>query len=448
MLRRRFVFGIAVVAAAVAATLAVAAFVRGSDTDAKSRAASVTVDLRMPLQLMQGFGSSERVWDDPHMSNSPTTIVPRAAQDEILTALYRRLGLTRVRVVLDPGIQPKRGAAFDFSGKFGETQIAFIKQAKTFGLETFFPGPVYLEEWLTPADVGPYVDYAMGVLRYWRSQGLEPPLYAPLNEPRENGDFPAEWMHDVVVELGRRLQAEGFRTKLVVPDDVDPGAAYRRAEAVLRDREARKYVAAIAFHIYRGNENEWADLARLANRYRMPLWMTEYVETKGYATWPAALRWATTMSDLVTVGDVGAIDYLWGFFGDWNGPSGALINIEFDHGAYRGYSYTPVYWITGQYSRFVRPGYRRVSTTSSAALPISAFTGDKRVILVAINTHDQARTLRVSVVGGRTRGPASAVRTSKAENWKSLPPLRVRGGKFTGVLAPQSITTFIVQRAA
>jgi O-glycosyl hydrolase len=253
-------------------------------------------------------------------------------------------------------------------------------------------------------------------------------------------------MHDIVVQLGRRLDAEGFRTKLVIPDDENPVAAYRRAEAVLRDPEARTYVAAIAFHIYRGNEDDWAKLAELAGRYRVALWMTEYIDTEGHATWPAALRWATTMSNLITVGRVGAIDYLWGFFGDWNGPSGSLINIEFDHGVYRSFSYTPVYWLTGQYSRFVRPGYRHVTTTSSGSAPVSAFTSDGRVV-VAINTNDQAQTVRVSVAGGRVRGPTSAVRTSAGENWKSLPPVPVRGSAFTAVLAPQSVTTYVLRRA-
>ena len=210
------------------------------------------VDLRQKLQVMQGFGTSERVWTDAHLSDqAPKSVVPPSAQAAILTALYKQLGLTRVRVVLDPGLQPSRGGPFNFSGKHGVDHLAFVRQAETYGLKTFFPGPVYLENWMTPSDVSGYVNYAMTILRYWRSNGLEPPYYAPLNEPQIARNFPPSWMHDVVVQLGRELRAEGFKTKLVVPDDQNPVDAYRRAAAVLADPEARQYVGALASHIYR-----------------------------------------------------------------------------------------------------------------------------------------------------------------------------------------------------
>src|SRR5437870_5697719 len=114
---------------------------------------SVTVDLRKQLQVWDGFGSSERLFSDPHVANAPQSVVPPRAQHEILSLLYTRLGLTRARVVLDPGIQAARGGPFNFSGKLGEDQIPFIRQATELGLKTFFPGPVYLEDWMGPADV-------------------------------------------------------------------------------------------------------------------------------------------------------------------------------------------------------------------------------------------------------------------------------------------------------
>src|SRR5581483_8602114 len=120
---------------------------------------SVVVNLKSKQQVIQGFGNSERVWIDPHLSRSPNTNVPPAAQAEILTALYRRLGLTRVRDVLDEGIELQRGGPFNFSGKLTDAHVAFVKQAQKYGLRTFFPGPVYLEEWMQPDDPSGYVDY-------------------------------------------------------------------------------------------------------------------------------------------------------------------------------------------------------------------------------------------------------------------------------------------------
>src|SRR5439155_19597099 len=174
----------------------------------------VTIDLKAKRQVIQGFGTSERVWSDPHLSKNPTTTVHESAQREMLAALYTRLGLTRVRNVLDAGIQAGPGQPMDFTGKRGDAHVAFVKQARPYGLKTFFPGPRGLESWMKESDPGATVDWAMGMLRHWRALGVEPALYAPLNEPEVAQDFAPKWMHDVVVMLGRRLRAEGFKTKL------------------------------------------------------------------------------------------------------------------------------------------------------------------------------------------------------------------------------------------
>ena len=102
-------------ALAVFQALIIAAFFAACATGSPRTAAgtgSVTVDLRKPLQVWDGFGSSERLFSDPHVANAPQSVVPQRAQREILSLLYTRLGLTRVRVVLDPGIQAARGGPF------------------------------------------------------------------------------------------------------------------------------------------------------------------------------------------------------------------------------------------------------------------------------------------------------------------------------------------------
>src|SRR5581483_10347905 len=388
-------------------------------------------------------------WIDPHLSRSPNTNVPPAAQAEILTALYRRLGLTRVRDVLDEGIELQRGGPFNFSGKLTDAHVAFVKQAQKYGLRTFFPGPVYLEEWMQPDDPSGYVDYAMGVLNRWRQLGLEPPYYAPINEPQVSHNYPPQWRHDVVLQLGERLRAAGFKTKLVIPDDENPVDAYRRAVAVLSDPAARKYVGAVAFHIYGGTPADWVKLRQLASKYGLPLWMTEYNNDKITDFASALDDWGVKIHDLLTIGNVNAVDYLFGFFGNWVGEND-YISIRFDsNGQYQGFSYSPLYWVTGQYSRFIRPGDVRVSNSpSNGAVLTSAFTGRGQVTVVAVNPGGNHETLRVRVQGGKVGTRAQVVRSSATENWKSLPTVRVRSGSFSTVIPPQSIVTFVLRKQA
>jgi O-glycosyl hydrolase len=404
----------------------------------------VSINLSATRQTIDGFGSTERVWSDPHLSQANTK-VPVEAQRAILTALYRRLGLTRVRPFLDEGIQTRPNGPFNFAGKLGDAHVAFVKQATAYGLHTVFPAPVYFEQWVREDNVAAYVDFAIGVLVHWRSHGYTPRLFSPINEPQISHNLSPEWMRKMVVMLGARMRAAGLATRLVIPDDENPSDAYRRASVVMADPTARQYVAALAYHIYRWSDADIARMRELATRYRLPVWMTEYNDPS-YGSWPGAFDWAVKMQRLLTEGGVSAIDYLWGFFGSWTGPA-TMISIEFDNGTYRGFTYTPIYYLTGQFSRFVRPGYRRVDVQGSQGPVLtSSFIAKGRLVVVAVNTGHSDQKIRFSLRGARLKGRLTAVRTSSSENWKKLASIRPRRTWFGATLPPQSVTTFVGRR--
>ena len=433
-------------------TVAIAAFLSivtaaapAPNVGERTRVTDISVDIRSTRQVIQGFGTSNRVWSDPHLAKTAKVSVPAQAQAQILTSLYGRLGLTRVRNVLDNGLQASRGAPMGFAGKRADDHIAFVKQAKRFGLRTFFPGPVYLEDWMKADEPGAYVEWAMTMLRRWRARGLEPALYAPLNEPVITRDFPPEWMRAVVVQLGRQLRAEGFKTKLVIPDDENPTDAYRRAVAVLADPTARQYVAALAYHVYRWDRTDMVRMRQLATKHKLPVWMTEY-STGTYKDWRSSFEWAERMHTLLTDGGVNAIDYMWGYFGSWV-RSDTMISIDFEDGTYKGHSPTSLYWLTGHYSRYVRPGYARVAATpASGSVLVSAYKGPKRVIVVASNPLDRTESVRISIKGGSVGNSIAAVRSSETEQWRNLSPVRPVGGAFSATLPPKSIVTFVAAR--
>ena len=87
-------------------------FLSASAEAATSGAATITIDPSRRFQTIDGFGTSQTVFDDPHVTETfdPATqraaaIPPAADQAKILDALYRQLGLTRVRIHPD-GIEP------------------------------------------------------------------------------------------------------------------------------------------------------------------------------------------------------------------------------------------------------------------------------------------------------------------------------------------------------
>jgi O-glycosyl hydrolase len=425
--------------------------VEGATGDGRTEGhrSEVRVDLDARRQVIDGFGVSERSWNDPHLADAPVVSVPMPAQDQILDSLFEEAGLTRMRAILDPPADA--ATALDLPPKVADTHVSVINQAQRRGLRLFYAAPESLQPWMRD-DPDRYVEWILAVMERWRQLGTELKWFSPINEPANAraGDLPAAWLVHVVSSLGARMAAAGLSTKLVIPDDLNPAAANQRAIAVLADDRARPYVGAIAYHLYAGHDvgQDIAALRDLSARYRLPVWMSEYSDNS-YATWPGALGWATTMHRLLAEGGVSAIDYLWGFFGSQQQPH-TLISMRMDDGRYLSHNEEPAYHLTAQYSRFVRPGCTRVDSRFPAQdLLATAFTcPDGKVVVVVINPSRKARTARVQVSGrSGLRGPVSAVRTSATQQQADLAPTDVSGSSFSATMPGESVTTFVGQGA-
>ncbi len=417
---------------------------------------TVTVDASVRYQRMDGFGASERVWDDPHLTNSwnPATqrakvVIPGSAREAILDDLYDDLKLTRVRPTTEGlGIEPSNDngdplvtdlSKFNFGWKRNDAHIDFVKQAMARGVRTYFLSPVQLETWMTESNPSEYVEWAMAILRRWRARGLTMPYYSVINEPgyRRSGYWSGNYIRSVIRHMGPKLRAEGFPTKFVIPDDLNASQAYDRSRTILADPEARRYVGALACHLYDEPVSNMAKMKELSERYGLPLWMTEFSKPGD------PFGWANLMHTLIANYGVSAVDYMWGFFGQQDRAQ--LISIRHDGSSYLGYDRRKQYYVTGQWSRFVPPGARRIRAASSdGAVRVSAFLTGSRPVLVAVNNSTGAKTIRVSVRGVDGLTAMVPVRTTASENWRRMPELAVRDGAFTVTLAPTSVTTFAV----
>lgn len=421
--------------------------------------AQVTVDLGVTHQTMEGFGASARVWDDPHVSGADRTIIPVGAQREILTRLYTDLGLTRMRSILEAAIEVENDDAdpltfdwskFNFAGKRNDAHVALVKQAIPYGLQTYFPTTLWPERWITEDMPEEHAEWVLAILLRWRTLGLEPPFFSVVNEPgyERSRIWSGQWVQRVIRALGPRMREAGLKTMLVVPDDLNPSQAYQRASVIMDDPEARPYVGALAYHLYGVSVDDAVNFRELAARHRVPVWMTEYSDPS-FRTYAGAMEWITGVHHLIATGGASAVDYMWGFFGathgDGNHSAGhSLIGLEFDHGRYRGRKVSPAYHLTGQFSRFVRPGHVRVEAHSGIhGVLVTAYRGSGDVVVVAINTSEHKQDVQVSFAGGRVPGSFTAVRTSATERWAALAAVPVRDATANVVLSPRSVTTFV-----
>jgi O-glycosyl hydrolase len=412
----------------------------------------ITVNVHHTHQTMEGFGASCRVWDDPHVSNAPSSDVPREAQETLLALLYEDLGLSRVRLILDAGIEVMNDnddpATFNWDGynfqwKRNDAHAGFVRQARARGLDTFLTAPVHLEQWMAEDNPDEYVEWALAILLRWRELGLEMPYFSVINEPGHpfSGLWSPEWMQTVVKRLGVRMRTEGLRTKLVIPDDLNPGEAYPRALAVLNDAEARQYVGAIAYHLYDAKDQDLASIRDLSMQYRMPVWMTEFSVPEDQ-TYSGAMEWIKIVHTLIALYQVSAVDYMWAFFGSWD-QGHAIVNVDFEDGRYVGHHAGPLYYLIGQFSRFVRPGYVRVSAQSTeASILVTAYQVEGRLVIVAINASGEDRRADITVDGMTMPAFVSATFTTSKQPWKELPVVPSSRSGFHTVLLADSVTTF------
>ena len=440
-------------------------------------AVTVAIDGSVRHQTMDGFGSSERVFDDPHVfenfnpaTGRAATVLTTAQQDEVLDRLYRELGLTRLRpatpdTAVGAGIEPSNDntdpnatdlSKFNFNWKNLDAHVDYIARARARGVTTSFLSPLSRESWMgtsTPTDVAEYGEWLMAQVRRAAELGVRLPYLSVANEPSySRNTLSGQFIRDVIKNVGPRLRAEGFDTMFVTPDDVRASNAAAKASVVLADPVARQYVGALATHLYDESVSNVGQLKSLATQYGLPLWMTEFsLSGMGSAGRPAdPFAWASLMHELISSYDVSAVDYMWGFFGEWEGSSSMLITLNHTGSTYDGYTLNKTYYTTGQFSRFVEPGAERIRAQSSdPAVQTTSFVNDDgEVVIVAVNAGSSNQQVTFNLSGTPAVARFAGVRTSASENWAAVAPISVQGSAFSAVLPHNSVTTFTGGAAA
>jgi len=103
-------------------------------------------------------------------------------------------------------------------------------------------------------------------------------------------------------------------------------------------------------------------------------------------------------------------------------------------------------WVLGNYSRFVRPGFMRVSTSGTvpAGVMLTAYKNpaDGTVAIVAINTNNSSTPISLYVSGVVPCMMTPWV-TSATDNLASKTPITVSNARFSATLDAQSVTTFV-----
>ncbi|HXS16814.1 MAG TPA: glycoside hydrolase family 30 beta sandwich domain-containing protein, partial [Polyangiaceae bacterium] len=173
---------------------------------------------------------------------------------------------------------------------------------------------------------------------------------------------------------------------------------------------------------------------------KKPVWMTEM---SGRKWWPeqgpsnhiengvAVAKW---IHDALTVGEASA--WLWAGYRSVLDDNGGLVAPDG--------SPTKRKWTLGNYSKFVRPGYKRVQVQGNApaALLVSAFKDSQgNLAVVVINEGSAEISLPFSIAGGTAPTALTPYVTSQTDDLAEQTRLLVADGYFTATFPALSVTT-------
>lgn len=272
-----------------------------------------------------------------------------------------------------------------------------------------------------------------------RSQGV--PIYAVSaeNEPDSCGInqttsySPTQLATWIGSYLGPAMNNIGVN--VMAPETMNACGFSGYFSAIRNDSAAWNNVSIFASHEYGcGTQHSEPSIAAAGKEY----WETE-VDTgtvNGDSDgMPSALHLAQTIHDDLTKANLNAFHYWW----LWAGRTSGLYDT--DTRVWR-----KALWVMGNFSRFARPGYLRVSTSGNppSGVAVSAYINpsSNALVIVAINGNNSSTNVPLYV---SSSAPCTLIpwETSASKNLVPGAGVTVANGRVSLTLTGQSVTTFV-----
>ena len=252
-----------------------------------------------------------------------------------------------------------------------------------------------------------WADYFVKFIKEYEKQGIPVWGLTPQNEPMakqtwESCMYTTDEERDFVKYfLGPTLQKAGMADKKLIVWDHNRDLIYERVSGILNDPDAAKYVWGIGFHWY----ETWANNGMLFDNVRLvhesfpnkQLVFTEGCGEKfskdSISEWHLGEKYGYSMINDFNNGTVAWTD--WNILLDENGGPNHVGNFCFApvHADTQSGKlfYTNSYYYIGHFSKFVRPGAKRiVSSSNRDSLLTTAFLNtDGKIAVIVMNQTDK-----------------------------------------------------------
>jgi glucuronoarabinoxylan endo-1,4-beta-xylanase len=378
--------------------------------DRAAHAADATVTLSATKQLIRGFGASS-AWCG-------------TVSTSIMDSLFKDLGYSILRVRIEEAIGDgwSSGSYSAWAPELANAKNAIARGAIVFASPWNPPASMKSGGKLITSKYSDYASYLKAYAKYFADNNA--PLYAisVQNEP----DYASSWTAWTATDLLNFLKQEGAGLSSAIKVMMPESFQFRHpmSDPSLNDATVASYISIIGGHLYGSGIAPYP----LATDQGKELWETEHYfddDTIGNIT-----KMGKEIHDCMVTASMNAYVYWWITYGNGLATSSGSI-------------YKRAY-VLGQFAKYIRPGYHRVDATASPTtnVSVSAYTGEGKVVIVAVNTGTGSVNQSFAITGG-TVSQVSSSQTDPNNNMAAGQTYPVSGGTFTAPLAGQSITTFV-----
>ncbi|MFA0964982.1 hypothetical protein AB9P05_24450 [Roseivirga sp. BDSF3-8] len=294
--------------------------------------------------------------------------------------------------------------------------------------------------YLLESNYGEYVDHLNAFVDFMETNGVDLYAISIQNEPDweatyESCDWTADQMVTFLADYGDQIDD---RVLVAAPESLNFSDDF--TNAILSNNESAQNMDIAAGHLYGGGLGPFP----IAEQKGKAIWMTEYLLNLNVGDWRGAdesTKWEETLTMLNSIHESMGYNwnaYIWwylkryySFIGD--GEQGTTRGLILK----RGYAFS-------HYSYFIRPGYTRIGLQgNSSSLRMTAYEGDGKVIIVAINPGaSTVSDVGISLPSGLTSA-TSYTTTLTSDRVEASP--EVEEGLIMVDILPRSVVTFVLE---
>ncbi|CAK5073837.1 unnamed protein product [Meloidogyne enterolobii] len=281
-----------------------------------------------------------------------------------------------------------------------------------------------------------YADYLKSFVDYFKNNGVSLYAISIINEPDfalqvtyNTMSFTTDQMKNFLKNFAQRIKSGG-NIKIMAPETY--GYKTDMNDAILNDPQSAAVVDIDAIHAY-GFSMKPQPLVKKSEKQ---FWMTEHsIDGNDFNS---VMKTAEDIHNCMAKAEFNAYIHWW--LRDTNpNPSSNMMLL------FQNMQLTPKAFVIGHFAKFIRPGYFRVNSVSSNNnnLLVSAYTGNGKVVIVAINIGSSPISQQFSINGGTLLSSFSSYITSQGKNFQQQNNIKVTGGSFTYSFPSQSVTTLV-----